>query len=54
MRYCIVRCLIKNASYRWMLLVKKRIYEVGTDRMVELVAQDIIVISNDLTCIITV
>ena len=46
-RYCIVRCLIKNASYRWMLLVKKRIYEVGTDRMVELVAQDIIVISND-------
>ena len=46
-RYCIVRCLIKNGSYRWMLLVKKRIYEVGTDRMVELVAQDIIVISND-------
>ena len=33
-RYCIVRCLIKNGSYRWMLLVKKRIYEVGTDRMV--------------------
>lgn len=46
-RYYIVRCLIKNGSYRWMLLVKKRIYEVGTDRMVELVAQDIIVISND-------
>ncbi len=45
--YCIVRCLIKNGSYRWMLLLKKRIYDVGSDRMVELVAQDIIVISKD-------
>lgn len=45
--YCVVRCLIKNGAYRWMLLLKKKIYNVGTDRMVQLIAQDIIVISND-------
>lgn len=45
--YCVVRCLIKNGVYRWMLLLKKKIYNVGPDRMVKLVAQDIIVISND-------
>lgn len=45
--YCVVRCLIKNGAYRWMLLLKKKIYDVGSERMVELVAQDIIVISND-------
>lgn len=46
-KYCIVRCLIKTGTYRWMLLNKKKIYNVGADRMVELVAQDIIVVSND-------
>ena len=45
--YCVVRCLIKNGAYRWMLLLKKKIYNVGSDRMVQLIAQDIIVISND-------
>lgn len=45
--YCVVRCLIKNGVYRWMLLLKKKIYNVGSDRMVQLIAQDIIVISND-------
>lgn len=45
--YCVVRCLIKNGVYRWMLLLKKKIYNVGPDRMVQLIAQDIIVISND-------
>lgn len=45
--YCVVRCLIKNGAYRWMLLLKKKIYNVGSERMVKLVAQDIIVISND-------
>lgn len=45
--YCVVRCLIKNGTYRWMLLLKKKIYNVGSERMVKLVAQDIIVISND-------
>lgn len=45
--YCVVRCLIKNGAYRWMLLLKKKIYNVGPDRMVQLIAQDIIVISND-------
>ena len=41
------RSLIKNGTYRWMLLLKKKIYNVGSERMVKLVAQDIIVISND-------
>lgn len=46
-QYCVVRCLIKNGTYRWMLLIKKRIYQVGTEKMTEFAAQDIIVVSND-------